>query len=86
MDWMDFSSFCISDIIFSVPAETVWAVEGKDVELPCDVTPEEDDVLNMVLWFRGASGIPLYRSVRKNTSAMLKPHPRSHFPSNSASS
>ncbi|KZC06460.1 PREDICTED: hemicentin-2-like [Dufourea novaeangliae] len=43
------------------PLKLVWASEGEDVELPCDITPPTPtDVVNMVLWFRDSDGIPLY--------------------------
>jgi hypothetical protein len=46
----------------AVPAHVVWAVSGTDAELPCDVTPPTPkDRINMVLWFKDSSGIPLYR-------------------------
>ncbi|XP_075223861.1 nephrin-like [Lycorma delicatula] len=38
----------------------VQAVEGKSVELPCNVTPPGHDKLYMVFWFRDKFGIPLY--------------------------
>lgn len=48
--------------IISVPAKVIWAVEGDDVELPCDVTPPRPtDSVSMVLWFKDTAGIPLYR-------------------------
>ncbi|KAL0270292.1 UNVERIFIED_CONTAM: hypothetical protein PYX00_007754 [Menopon gallinae] len=45
----------------SLPVLVVWAVQGKDVELPCDVTPDGDDQVSMVLWFKDNVGIPVYR-------------------------
>jgi len=39
------------------------AVEGKSVELPCNVTPPGHDKVYMVFWFRDDAGIPLYRYV-----------------------
>ncbi|XP_023711739.1 nephrin isoform X2 [Cryptotermes secundus] len=36
------------------------AVEGKSVELPCNVTPPGHDKVYMVFWFRDDAGIPLY--------------------------
>ncbi|XP_054258720.1 nephrin-like [Macrosteles quadrilineatus] len=38
----------------------IQAVEGKRVELPCNVTPPGHDKLYMVLWFKADAGIPLY--------------------------
>ncbi|KAK0164705.1 hypothetical protein PV328_003296 [Microctonus aethiopoides] len=39
----------------------VWAEEGDDVELPCDLTPPTPmDSVIMVLWFKDNIGIPLY--------------------------
>lgn len=44
-----------------LPAKVIWAVEGDDVELPCDVTPPRPtDSVSMVLWFKDTAGIPLY--------------------------
>lgn len=45
----------------NVPAKVVWAVPGKDVELPCDVTPPlPTDSVNMIFWFKDTSGMPIY--------------------------
>ncbi|KAG8272148.1 hypothetical protein J6590_047150 [Homalodisca vitripennis] len=44
----------------------IQAVEGKRVELPCNVTPPGHDKLYMVLWFKADAGIPLYRSLRSS--------------------
>ncbi|XP_015589781.1 uncharacterized protein LOC107265151 isoform X5 [Cephus cinctus] len=44
-----------------VPAKLVWALEGDDVELPCDITPPiPADKVSMVLWFKDTAGIPFY--------------------------
>jgi hypothetical protein len=50
-------------LLFIVPEpQLVWAVQGQDAELPCDVTPPVlGDRVNMVLWFKDNAGIPLYR-------------------------
>ncbi|KOC66691.1 Neural cell adhesion molecule 1, partial [Habropoda laboriosa] len=45
----------------TAPLKLVWASEGEDVELPCDITPPTPtDSVNMVLWFKDSAGIPLY--------------------------
>ncbi|CAK9822812.1 Neural cell adhesion molecule 1 [Anthophora retusa] len=45
----------------TAPLKLVWATEGEDVELPCDITPPTPtDSVNMVLWFKDSAGIPLY--------------------------
>lgn len=50
------------DRSISVPATVIWAVPGKDVELPCDVTPPTAvDAVKMIFWFKDAIGMPLYR-------------------------
>lgn len=54
-----------------MPAEVVWAVPGADVLLPCDISAPEGDKVNMVLWFKDATGIPLYR-YRNNISSIFK--------------
>lgn len=52
----------ISFFRLSVPVRLIWATEGDNVELPCDITPpKSDDLVNMVLWFKDSVGIPLYR-------------------------
>lgn len=35
-------------------------VEGKSVELPCNVTAPGHDTLDMVFWFKDGSGPPFY--------------------------
>lgn len=60
---------------FSVPVRLVWATEGDNVELPCDITPPTpEDSVNMVLWFKDNVGIPLYRRVLhfKNNSTPIR--------------
>lgn len=45
-----------------VPLRVIWAVKGKDVDLPCDITTSEaDDNPKLILWFKDTSGIPFYR-------------------------
>ncbi|XP_011689021.1 PREDICTED: neural cell adhesion molecule 1-B isoform X2 [Wasmannia auropunctata] len=52
-----------------VPVRLVWATEGDDVELPCDITPPTPgDSVNMVLWFKDDGGIPLYSLDARNGS------------------
>ncbi|EZA46419.1 hypothetical protein X777_00178, partial [Ooceraea biroi] len=52
---------------FSVPVRLIWAMEGDNVELPCDITPPtSEDSINMVLWFKDSVGIPLYRYILQN--------------------
>ncbi|XP_011160086.1 hemicentin-2 isoform X1 [Solenopsis invicta] len=52
-----------------VPVRLVWATEGDDVELPCDITPPTpEDSVNMVLWFKDNAGIPLYSLDARNGS------------------
>ncbi|XP_012149947.1 motor axon guidance molcule sidestep isoform X3 [Megachile rotundata] len=49
------------------PLRLVWAREGEDVELPCDITPPTPtDSVNMVLWFKDSAGIPLYSLDARN--------------------
>ncbi|XP_066907688.1 nephrin [Halyomorpha halys] len=40
--------------------ERVEGVEGKSVELPCNITPPGHDKVYMVFWFKDEAGIPLY--------------------------
>ncbi|CAH0774686.1 unnamed protein product [Bemisia tabaci] len=41
----------------TLPAIVAWAVQGGEARLPCDVS---GDRVNMVLWFKDSTGIPLY--------------------------
>lgn len=51
---------------FAVPAKVVWGIPGKDIELPCDVTPPvPSDAVKMVFWFKDST-MPIYRLVPKN--------------------
>ncbi|XP_012222071.1 neural cell adhesion molecule 2 isoform X2 [Linepithema humile] len=51
------------------PIKLVWATEGENVELPCDITtPVADDSVNMVLWFKDNDGIPLYSLDARNSN------------------
>ncbi|XP_065168056.1 neural cell adhesion molecule 2 [Atheta coriaria] len=43
-----------------VIAQDVQAVEGKIINLPCDVVPPGHDKVYMVFWFQHGSGIPIY--------------------------
>ncbi|XP_011331384.1 neural cell adhesion molecule 1 isoform X2 [Ooceraea biroi] len=50
-----------------VPVRLIWAMEGDNVELPCDITPPtSEDSINMVLWFKDSVGIPLYSLDARN--------------------
>ncbi|KAI4495605.1 hypothetical protein M0802_008617 [Mischocyttarus mexicanus] len=42
------------------PLVNVSVVEGKSVELPCDITPSGEDILQMIFWFKDEAGMPLY--------------------------
>ncbi|XP_012060705.1 PREDICTED: neural cell adhesion molecule 1 [Atta cephalotes] len=58
-----------------VPVRLVWATEGDDVELPCDITPPmPEDSVNMVLWFKDNAGIPLYSLDARNGSLISAIH------------
>ena len=48
-------------VVLSVPALSVTVVQGTDALLPCDVNDRRHDHVNMVLWFKDQSGVPLYR-------------------------
>lgn len=48
-----------------VPVRVIWAVKGKDVDLPCDITTTiPGDYPKLILWFKDSVGIPLYRYVK----------------------
>lgn len=58
-----------------VPVRLVWATEGDNVELPCDITPPmPEDSVNMVLWFKDNAGIPLYSLDARNGSLINAIH------------
>ncbi|XP_055324550.1 B-cell receptor CD22 [Sitodiplosis mosellana] len=45
----------------NIPVRVVWAVKGKDVDLPCDIaTTVPGDYPKLILWFKDTTGIPLY--------------------------
>ena len=49
--------FCLIGPIISMEA-----VEGKSVQVPCNVSaPDSRDKVYMVLWFKADTGLPLYR-------------------------
>ncbi|KAI4488253.1 hypothetical protein M0804_005101 [Polistes exclamans] len=56
-----------------VPLVNISVVEGKQVELPCDITPPGEDTLHMVFWFKDEAGVPLYTSKSRTNSAVLFP-------------
>ncbi|CAH0550171.1 unnamed protein product, partial [Brassicogethes aeneus] len=48
-------------VFVSVPAKVVWGIPGKDVDLPCDVSPPVmHNNVTMVFWFKDGIKIPLY--------------------------
>lgn len=55
-----FDSLCF--VFFAVSTSHVEAVLDGKVALPCDIDPSDKtaDRVNMVLWFRDASGKPIY--------------------------
>ncbi|XP_011137451.1 hemicentin-2 isoform X2 [Harpegnathos saltator] len=58
-----------------VPVRLVWAAEGENVELPCDITPPTpSDSVNMVLWFKDEVGIPLYSLDARNGNLTAAVH------------
>jgi hypothetical protein len=55
-----FFSFCFF-FFFSAVSYSVVAVKDSRTELPCDLTPpEQDDSVYLVLWFKEGSDIPIY--------------------------
>ncbi|XP_058801872.1 synaptogenesis protein syg-2-like isoform X3 [Phymastichus coffea] len=57
----------------TVVDEKIWAIEGEDVELPCDITSitRPQDKVSMVLWFKDEAGVPLYTLDARNTGGDL---------------
>ena len=46
---------------FSAPEQSVSAVQGSSVELPCNLTaPIRGDKVRLVLWFKNESSLPIY--------------------------
>ncbi|XP_075223247.1 motor axon guidance molcule sidestep [Lycorma delicatula] len=59
----DFQQSLADDVLDfqkELATKVVWAAQGQDAELPCDLTAPPGDRLNMVLWFKDSTGIPLY--------------------------
>lgn len=49
------------ELFISVPAKVVWGVPGRDVELPCDITPAlPGDNVTMIFWYKDGLLMPLY--------------------------
>ncbi|XP_063921788.1 neural cell adhesion molecule 1 isoform X2 [Zophobas morio] len=56
------------------PAKVVWAVLGKDVDLPCDVTPPYDtDNVTTMFWFKDSHGMPVYSLDARNVPLTQAP-------------
>ena len=53
-------SLHVVSIFFLVPLVNISVVEGKGIELPCNITAPGHDTLDMVFWFKDAEGPPLY--------------------------
>ncbi|KAK9707614.1 CD80-like C2-set immunoglobulin domain [Popillia japonica] len=50
----------------TLPAKVVWGIPGKDIELPCDVTPPvPSDAVKMVFWFKDST-MPIYSLDARN--------------------
>ena len=48
--------------IAAIATIEVVGVEDNEVFLPCDLTPPDlDEVVHLVLWYKGDQGEPLYR-------------------------
>lgn len=71
MIWILFSEiflffyFNISWLFICLGITEVSTVAGSDVEIPCNTTWIEDEV-SLVLWFRGDTGVPIYRVDARN--------------------
>lgn len=52
----------LGDSLIAVVTSSVEGVLDGKVSLPCDIEPydKHSDRVNMVLWFRDASGKPIY--------------------------
>ncbi|CAK9807697.1 Hmcn1 [Anthophora plagiata] len=46
---------------FTVPIVTISGALGKKVQLPCNIHSDDNDDLNMVLWYKEGAGDPIYR-------------------------
>ena len=56
-----FKSNLKSIFSFSAPEQSVSAVQGSSVELPCNLTaPIRGDKVRLVLWFKNESSLPIY--------------------------
>lgn len=52
-------NICVWEIFFFFLDKEVVSVSGSVGQIPCPVTSFDDVV--MILWFKGASGAPIYR-------------------------
>ncbi|KAK3926160.1 Hemicentin-2 [Frankliniella fusca] len=78
------NAFLFPELSNSLTLVSVEAVLDGKVSLPCDIEPSDktSDRVNMVLWFRDASGKPIYTGCfnRKATHDLLQPHPYLAYP------
>lgn len=52
-----------------VPIQTMEALSGETIYLPCNISTAEGDRSILILWFRDEKATPVYRYVR----LMVKP-------------
>nr|XP_040567358.1 hemicentin-1-like [Lepeophtheirus salmonis] len=46
---------------FQIPEQTVSAIQGSSVDLPCNISaPKQGDKVRLVLWFKNDSSLPIY--------------------------
>nr|XP_031831154.1 hemicentin-1-like isoform X2 [Nomia melanderi] len=55
-----YSQVEISDLDQPIPIVAISGVEGKKVQLPCDISSTENDGVSMVLWYKEGNGEPIY--------------------------
>lgn len=49
----------------------IGTVSGTDVEIPCNTSNWDENEVSLVLWFRGDTGVPIYR-VDARSDPLLK--------------
>lgn len=56
-----FITFYVYSLVIKLGITEIQAVSGTNVNIPCNISNWADDQVSLVLWFRGDTGVPIYR-------------------------
>lgn len=63
-----------SIIITKTGITEIETVAGTSVDIPCNITSWTNDEVSLVLWFRGDTGVPIYRVDARNVPLEKSTH------------